>query len=373
MSNKAYYYKIEVYNYHNFDYLDRLIIDVPTTITQDYIDYNNIDLTFKSSVLTNLQLLGKVGVVTDNCNTVYYIGRIIMADNNIVTLKEYRAGLDMPIRTDTPFTGTIETYLKSLITNNYITTTDNFKKISNLIITTSTSTTGVFNWENLQHNLEDIIQLAFERFNIKLKYDFNLNTRELTINISATDITPKELCTDNSDVNIDFNIKSIIGTTKCIFYKRIFTETTVDEITGDHTEKKVGGEKLGERYLKNDNSITDDIDDVERVEYVDEKIIDIDPDMEDIDTAARNAMNLKNKNHEIKIRVNKNTKLYDLSTFEVGSYINLKSGGINISSIITSISYEATNLFIEYTLGIQRIKLTSILKQVIKDNLKGGD
>lgn len=362
MSNKL-YYKTEIYDYKTLEYFNTYVIETPQTLDEDYIDYLNLNIQFKK-LIPKLEILGKVCVITDNLNNVYYIGRVVILDNYDCTLKDYRASLDMPIRTDTPFTGVIEDYLSNLITSNYITSDDPFKNINNLSVVTHTSTNGTFNWEKTSRSLESIIQLAFTRFNIKLDYTFNLNTSELIINIIKVDDTPIEISSDNSDTILNLNIESILGTTKCIIYEKIIEDISVDEINETHTSTTIGGEYITTYYLKFDGSLTQNVNDVNRIPFVNEEIIDVDTSTESAYDKAYEKMSLSNYNHEIKLSIKKDTKLYNIDNLEIGTNLIVYNKNLPINTIITGIEKDINNIYINYTLGVQRITITNVIKKL---------
>ena len=57
--------------HQTLDYDSTHIIDRPTSVVDDYISYVNLPVTLKNN--TSFDILGKLAIVTDNNNRVYYI------------------------------------------------------------------------------------------------------------------------------------------------------------------------------------------------------------------------------------------------------------------------------------------------------------
>lgn len=241
----------------------------------------------------------------------------------------------------------VEDFLKNVIDNTFISSTDLLFNKTYLTCICDTHTQLNINIENNNniYNLMEFISYCRQYYDIYVCYNVLADGIQIVI---------KKI--EKPLLNIDCTIQDVVN----------FNETFSNEILSRITV--ISEETLTKTtyYLKKDKSITIDIDDVDREEGTIKTIScskDINMLQEAIDEFNRNKYK-----HNIVFDLSKNNKLIEFNDIYTGRKVKVKTRKGDIyESFISKIEFDVVEEFYHVTLGDLKVTLTDKLKGVLKN------
>lgn len=213
----------------------------------------------------------------------------------------------------------IEEYIKKNIERNFINTEDTLNNLPYIQITTKSNTKGIVNTnaEDSLFNLHTYITNCRQYKDIRTSFEFKNNKLNIYIEKKP-----------NKQIKIDTNLVEVLD-----------TNITEEEELITKVEAYIRSDKTKYYlYLKSDRTTTENAKDTLRMRGRTE-IITVDT----LEKAKEESLNTIRRNrykHLIEFKMNKNSKLIDTKTLEIGDEIQIRIKDKNYYSYISAISLQ---------------------------------
>lgn len=319
-----------------FDYLNRDTMEIPF----DYID--RVDVKGKIVVVHIARKIAFVGVCLSNYDT------------NVIKATDFLTFLDTNFVVSDFVTKetSVEELIYNIINSKYLVNSDTIANINTLTLKKSTDTIGTFYSESNTELLSDLIKSAFKKYNIILKTTFNIKTKKVEVEIFQKEKTFLNIWENSQVEDLEYDSFSM-QTNKLILYSA------------------ENNAYLNTYYLLADSTITEDATATGRITPIKEEysFVSADSDSGEYDTlsVAEEKLTPIIYNSDIKFKLLSTSKIYDIENITIGQYINFKTQNFGIlQSVISSISYEANDLYIIIKCGTNNITLTNVINKLIR-------
>lgn len=236
----------------------------------------------------------------------------------------------------------IEDFIAYTIENEFLNSADTLLNIGyiDLEVLTHTKRKFTIKNENGIYNFHTFINNCTQNYGIV--YDFEIVNKRLKITIRNIEEEETQL--------IDTKVSDISS------YKEIFKTNVVAKVT------VVCPQNTYEYFLLNDRTVSSDINAENRAVGDIEVIYEEEP--ENAQEAALNIFRSNSYSHLIEFNINKNSKLYDVSKFKIGSLVRIKNKtGDVIDTYISAITINKDNPIYSFKTGNIRINFLDKLKQ----------
>jgi hypothetical protein len=294
---------------------------------------------------------GDIVYVTDESNKQVYLGIIsTIKENHAIqlTCQDFNVYFNLSVSLPETFTGYIEDYVESLITDNYITSDDTPKNVTYFTIQKDTSTSVSFKSTSKFQKINVLWTEFFSAFNLNIKYEVNLNLSEIKI-IITTEYGHKNLRTDSSDL-----LKLLINKS---------TKNTPNRLDLHPATGNVVQLSIIYYYLLSNNTVTLDKDDPERFEILVNKTIEY----EDADNPlvlAQQELQGNIYNHLIEFELkSENQVLRPLVDINLNDRLTLVTPSATYDTVLTGYIIETKTSYVKLIFGKVRKNLTDILRR----------
>lgn len=233
----------------------------------------------------------------------------------------------------------------------FITTDDNERKLPLKLEKHGTAPGAVWTDDNDTINVMEFCQQIFDSQNVYLDFDIDFMENKIVCRIIKN---------TTSGMVIKDNIK--------------LSEPTFDKNELPANNKAIvyngnSGEIYGTFYLLSDNTVTTDVNHVDRLLPVQTKYIEYDPDDEKKTFTPREVAESELKgniyNHCIQYKLSKNQSLVNPLALNYGDGVMIVYDGREYNSIFTGLKYNMTDPYYTCFFGKTRIDFTDRLKQFI--------
>lgn len=253
----------------------------------------------------------------------------------------------------------VEDFLAAEITDNWIDSGDAVMDVSYLSVQALTHTPvaasvssavttdapGVYNLKSYMGNCKELYQVYT---------DFEFSGQTLTVKIyRKTDpVLPIDIkVSDITDYNESYEVDTIA---------RVMVHWKIPDTIDMDGTVIVGAESYRNYYLKSDRTVTEDVDDPDRIDGTSKSIY-VETEAEsDMRQQAMNEFAGNRYHHQVNFKLKKKSQLYNVADYYVGRLCNFKSKTGIRETIITAIKNSSDSELLEVTFG--KLKITLIEK-----------
>ncbi len=342
------------YDLESGDYFTRGYKHYSTDLTfeYDYLNRDTVEIPF--DYIERIDVKGKI-VVVQIARKVVFVGVCLSNfDTNVIKAVDYLTFLDTSfvVKDYTTKDTSVEGLLFDIINDKYLNNSDALANVTTLSLDKQTDSIGTFYSESNTELLSDLIKSAFKKYNIILKADFNIENKKVEIKIFKKEKTFLNIWENNQLENFEYDSFSM-QTNKLIIH--------------DSEDDSY----LTTYYLLTDSSITEDSTDSQRITPIVEEYAFItknsDTGMYDTISVAEEKLTPIIYNTDIKFKLLAISQIYDLENLSIGQYVNLKTKNFGIiQSVISSISYEANDIYVIIKCGTNNVTLTNVINKLIR-------
>ncbi len=298
-------------------------------------DYRGLKDTSQVTTLesVNNKYLNDIALVKDNLGNTIYEGVITEVDDKQIIMQPLLNIFDVDFLDNSDLTN-VGVDLKSLLTRLFITSSDTFLNIPYLTINNNITGVLVYSFYNESTGLQttNLVELfinLFTKLNIVLKTTININTKKLILDINYIN-EPKLLIKENQTLS-NVTISSI----SIPINRVIFVDDTNNRIVENY-------------YLLNDNSITNNINNLNRLKPVKIKYQAVKvAEAPDYYTLAKQELVKDIYSHEIEMSILNTVKWIDLNSIYIGRKIMFNYNNTFYDTIVSGIKNDGTSIVVK--------------------------